>query len=133
MEHNSRAITPQGFLPFIRRQSVCIAAIAGILLGSIPSACFISAGRERATAANSGPKRYELTGVVKSMNAADQTAVISHDKVGNYMPAMTMTYKIKDDKGFAAMHEGDRITATLVVTDSAEMWLENVRATSTKE
>lgn len=118
---------------FDRPQSVCLAALCGTVLGFVLSACYLSAGHEPSASAHSDPRRYPLTGVVKSIDTHARTATVAHDKVGDYMPAMTMTYKIKDDKGFASMHEGDQIKATLVVTDSGEMWLESVVVTSTQK
>jgi Cu/Ag efflux protein CusF len=71
-------------------------------------------------------RRYELKGVVKSVDRPNRSATIKHEKVGNYMDAMTMPFLIKDEKALNTMRPGDRIKATLVVTDDGGQWLENV-------
>lgn len=70
--------------------------------------------------------RYELTGVVQSVDRAKRRAVIKHEKVGDYMEAMTMPFAIKDAKALGELRPGNRIKATLVVTDEGAMWLENI-------
>jgi Cu/Ag efflux protein CusF len=75
-------------------------------------------------------KRYELRGVVKSVDKPNRRATIRHEKVGDYMDAMTMPFLIKDEKALNTMRPGDQIKATLVVTDDGGLWLENVAITS---
>ena len=75
-------------------------------------------------------RRYELRGVVKSVDRPNHSATIKHEKVGNYMDAMTMPFLIKDEKALNTMRPGDQIKATLVVTDDGGQWLENVVITS---
>ncbi|HEY6403266.1 MAG TPA: copper-binding protein [Blastocatellia bacterium] len=71
-------------------------------------------------------KRYELRGVVKSVDRPNRSATIKHEKVGDYMGAMTMPFLIKDEKALKEMRPGDQIKATLVVTGDGGQWLENV-------
>jgi Cu/Ag efflux protein CusF len=75
-------------------------------------------------------KRYELRGVVKSVDGPNRSATIKHEKVGDYMGAMTMPFLIKDEKALKEMRPGDQIKATLVVTNDGGQWLENVVITS---
>lgn len=71
-------------------------------------------------------ERYELKGVVQSVDKAKRRATIKHEKVGDLMDAMTMPFQIKDAKALAAMKPGDQIKATLVVTDDGGQWLEKI-------
>jgi Cu/Ag efflux protein CusF len=71
-------------------------------------------------------KRYELRGVVKSVDKPNRRATIKHEKVGDYMDAMTMPFPIKDEKALNTMRPGDQIRATLVATNDGGLWLENV-------
>ena len=75
-------------------------------------------------------KRYELRGVVKSVDRPNRSATIKHEKVGDYMGPMTMPFFVKDEKALNSMRPGDQIKATLVVTDDGGQWLENVVITS---
>ena len=62
-------------------------------------------------------KHYPLAGKVVSVNAKDQTAAIDASAIPNFMEAMTMDYPIKSKTEFASLHPGDRITATVDVSD----------------
>ncbi|HYJ45307.1 MAG TPA: SCO family protein [Pyrinomonadaceae bacterium] len=70
-------------------------------------------------------KRYELKGVVVSVDKPHSSALISHEEIKGYMEAMTMSYTLKDAWPLDVMKPGDQIQATLVVTD-ASAWLEDV-------
>jgi Cu/Ag efflux protein CusF len=64
-------------------------------------------------------KRYPMKGEVKSLDANNKSAMIDAGKIGDWMEAMTMEYKVKPDSEFAKLHAGDRIEATVVVNDAA--------------
>jgi Cu/Ag efflux protein CusF len=62
-------------------------------------------------------KRYPMQGEVKALDASNKTAMIAAGKIGDWMEAMTMEYPIKPDSEFQKLHVGDRIEATVVVSD----------------
>jgi Cu/Ag efflux protein CusF len=70
--------------------------------------------------------RYELKGIVQSVDKAKKRATIRHEKVGDLMGAMTMPFSIKDEKALNEMEPGDQIKGTLVTTGDGGMWLENI-------
>ena len=59
------------------------------------------------------------------MDRPKRSAKIKHEKVSDYMGAMTMPFLVKDEKALNTMRPGDQIKATLVVTDDGRQWLEN--------
>ena len=73
--------------------------------------------------ASCGPKaeskRYPMQGEVKALDAGAKTATIAAGKVGNWMEAMTMEYPVKPEAEFEKLHVGDKIEATVVVSDPA--------------
>ena len=71
-------------------------------------------------------RRYEFKGVIRSVNKPQKTAVIRHEKVGDYMEPMTMPFWIRDEKALAQLEARDQIVATLVVTKKDGEWLENI-------
>jgi protein SCO1 len=72
-------------------------------------------------------RRFQLTGVVVGREASPQRVVVAHDAVDGLMPSMSMAFDIR---GVAPpVRDGDRIAATLVVTDSRS-WLEDVTVRS---
>jgi Cu/Ag efflux protein CusF len=64
-------------------------------------------------------KRYPMQGQVTALDATTHTATIAAGKIGDWMEAMTMEYKVKPDAEFQKLHVGDRIEATVVVGDPA--------------
>jgi Cu/Ag efflux protein CusF len=64
-------------------------------------------------------KRYPMQGQVTALDATTHTATIAAGKIGDWMEAMTMEYKVKPDAEFQKLHVGDRIGATVVVGDPA--------------
>jgi Cu/Ag efflux protein CusF len=70
--------------------------------------------------------RYELKGIVQSVDKAKKHATIKHEKVGDLMGAMTMPFLIKDEKALNEMEPGDQIKATLVTTGDGGLWLEKI-------
>jgi len=73
-------------------------------------------------------RRYQVTGTVAGGELSSARVVLAHDAVAGLMPAMTMTFEVRDKA--PALREGDRVIATLAVTDSRS-WLENVKVTAT--
>jgi protein SCO1/2 len=97
-------------------RAVVILATASIL---------IPACRPRAA----GPEqRYPVKGTVVSVDKRGSTATIAHEAIPGYMEAMTMPFKLKDERLLSDMAEGDRVQATLVVA-GLKSWLEDVVVT----
>ena len=74
-----------------------------------------------------GLRRFQLNGVVVGRETSPPRVVIAHDAVPGLMPAMSMGFEIADPSA-PALADGDRIVATLVVSD-ANSWLEDVKVT----
>jgi Cu/Ag efflux protein CusF len=100
---------------------------APLLTGSISSTAGSarSAGDSHALRGRQ-ESRYELKGVVQSVDKAKKRATIKHEKVGDLMDAMTMPFFIKDEKSLDEMEPGDQIKATLVTTSDGGQWLEKI-------
>jgi Cu/Ag efflux protein CusF len=62
-------------------------------------------------------KRYPMQGEVKALDASAHTATIAAGKIGDWMEAMTMEYSVKPDAEFQKLHVGDKIEATVMVSD----------------
>jgi len=64
-------------------------------------------------------KRYPMQGEIKGLDTTSKTATIAAGKIGDWMEAMTMEYRVKPDAEFEKLHTGDRIEATVVVSDGS--------------
>jgi protein SCO1/2 len=69
-------------------------------------------------------KRYDLKGKVVSVDRAKGEVVMDHEEIRGYMAAMRMPFKLRDRDALAAVAGGDRLQATLVVSED-DYWLEN--------
>lgn len=81
-----------------------------------------------------GDDRYPLEGKIESLDILDRELTVAHEEIPGLMPAMTMPFKMPEDKSLMArfrgmrlerLRRGDVITATLVVKAN-ESWIENV-------
>jgi protein SCO1/2 len=71
-----------------------------------------------AAAATAPVKTYPIRGKIVSVNGAN--VMLDHEAVPGFMDAMTMSYKLKDPAIVSELHPGDRITATLLVSQDAD-------------
>src|ERR1700691_3560454 len=75
------------------------------------------------------PKHYTLRGHVLSKNQDTQQLTINHDAVPGFMPAMAMSYQVKDLQGLDQVEPGDQITADVVVENADTYWLDHLNIT----
>jgi protein SCO1/2 len=68
-----------------------------------------------------------MTGVVKNILIKEAQVVISHEKVGDYMPAMTMPFKVRDPKWLVSLHTNLPVKFQLVIQDQ-ESWIDQIQA-----
>ena len=73
----------------------------------------------------SNAARYELKGKVEHVDKRGSAVTIAHTEIADYMPAMTMPFKLKDESLYDELAPGDEVTATLVVAGDRS-WLEDV-------
>jgi protein SCO1/2 len=73
-------------------------------------------------------KRYPLKGKVVSVDKAKKTAMIEHNEIQGYMPAMTMPFPVHADWVWEDLTPGAEIQAELVIDETAKepYWLENI-------
>lgn len=67
--------------------------------------------------AASALRQYQMKGEIMGLDAGQRVATIKHEKIPDFMGAMTMGYPVKDPAEFAGLAVGDRITATVYVSD----------------
>ena len=63
------------------------------------------------------PKLYPIHGEIKALDEKTQTATIKHEKIGDWMDAMTMEFPVKPETEFRKLKVGQTIDATVVVND----------------
>jgi protein SCO1/2 len=68
---------------------------------------------------------YPFKGKVISVERQDKLVVIAHEAIPGFMDAMTMGFKLKDERDFDRLQRGDRVQASLVV-QGMESWLESL-------
>jgi protein SCO1 len=68
---------------------------------------------------------FPLRGEVVGVDTARGRVVIAHEEIPNYMPAMTMPFKVKNPALLRGLAPGDSVGATLAVSRT-ESWLEAI-------
>jgi protein SCO1/2 len=64
------------------------------------------------------PRQYEVKGQIVRVDAARGEVLLDHEDIKNFMPAMTMPYKVEDPALLQGKEPGDLVTATLVVGEN---------------
>ena len=70
-----------------------------------------------------------MTGEIIAIDRATHQLIVRNEDIPNFMKAMTMPFTVKDPAVLDHAQIGQRIKATLVVTDT-ESWLEEVQVTA---
>lgn len=76
--------------------------------------------------ASENAKRYPLKGKVISVDKVKQKATIDHEKIPDFMEAMTMSFPIYDNDVLGTLNKGDEIKAELIDNGDGDYWLENI-------
>src|SRR6185436_17669848 len=73
---------------------------------------------------NTNVQRYDVKGVVRELFPERKTVKIDHQKIANYMDAMTMDFEVKNTNELQGLQAGDQVTFRMVVT-ADDGWIEN--------
>lgn len=77
-------------------------------------------------------KRYPLRGRIIRLDPRTHAAVIDGQKIEGWMGAMTMEYPVKDLSEFQALHNGERIAATVFVRN-LDFWIADIHRDEAQE
>lgn len=73
-----------------------------------------------------GQQVFQVTGVVMKLEPGGKTAMIKHEAIPGYMPAMTMPFTVRETNELARVKPGDRVSFRLNVT-AAEGWIDQLK------
>lgn len=97
-----------------------LATLAAVLLFS---ACQQSSVKEEAK--DEPLKQYALHGEVLRLDSQGKIAAIKHEKIGDWMEAMTMEFPVKDPAEFDKLRIGETINATVNVQGNS-YWVSDI-------
>lgn len=86
---------------------------------------FFCAACNRQPTLSADAKKFDFKGKVVSVDKSLRLLSIAHEEIKDYMPAMTMSFKVKDNWVFEIVKPGNQIAAAYIV-DGADSWLEEV-------
>ena len=69
---------------------------------------------------------FQVKGVVQELKPAEKTVVIKHEKIPDYMDAMTMPFEVKDVKELDGLQPGDTVSFRMIVTPE-EGWIDQIK------
>mgnify|MGYP000901331695 CR=1 FL=1 len=96
-----------------------------VLRGMLAIACL--SGWMSAASPDPAPTEIHLArGVLRRIGTDQRTAVIRHEPIPNYMPAMTMELTVKDPHELEGLKVGDTITFRLLATDETH-WIDTLK------
>jgi protein SCO1/2 len=75
-------------------------------------------------------RQYELRGQILAVRPEANEVLIKHGDIKNFMPGMTMPFRVRDAALLSGKAAGDLVTATLLVGDN-EAWLTTIDKTGT--
>jgi protein SCO1 len=81
--------------------------------------------RAAETVANAVPQSYQVRGLVREIAADRRTALIRHETIPGYMPAMTMELNVRNTNELAGIVAGDSILFRLQVNDETH-WIDQI-------
>lgn len=70
-------------------------------------------------------RAYSVKGVVEEIKPDGRTAIIAHEEIPGYMPAMTMPFRVKNTNELAGINPRDILQFRMVVTED-DGWIEKV-------
>jgi len=73
---------------------------------------------------------YSVKGVVKEVKPAAKSVKIEHEKIPNYMDAMTMDFDVQDAKELSGIQPGDYVSFRMTVTDK-DAWIDQISRIAT--
>ncbi len=69
---------------------------------------------------------YTVRGLVKSLKRPEREAVIRHEEIPGYMPAMTMPFTVRESRELEGVDPGDSVEFRLRVTEN-DGWIDQVK------
>src|SRR5438552_18257593 len=97
----------------IMRRSISLSYVLVALLGFSALSC----RHERV---------FQVNGVVKEVLPERKRVKIEHEKIPNYMEAMTMIFDVKDAKELNGIEPGDKVSFRMIVTDK-DGWIDQIK------
>jgi protein SCO1/2 len=88
----------------------------------------LATDQPKAQRASASTRRFELSGTVKSVDAAGGHLVVDHGDIPGFMGAMTMSYKVGQHENLKNISAGDQIQSDVVVSETGSH-LENIEVT----
>ena len=95
----------------------------------------VLAGCQQTTAVKEEPKdepvkEYALHGEVLRLDTQGKIAAIKHEKIGDWMEAMTMEFPVKEQSEFDKLRTGEKINATVTV-QGPRYWIGEIQEDTT--
>lgn len=78
------------------------------------------------TNAVAGLRVFTVKGVIRAVKSGENTVVIRHEEIPNYMAAMTMPFKVRNVQDLSGLKEGDAVSFRLSVTEE-DGWIDQIR------
>jgi protein SCO1/2 len=99
------------------------------VLQSVSAALLLGVASCQPRQAQGEARIFEVRGVVMKLEKDRKTIVVKHEAVPNYMPAMTMPFRVKEPAQISGLRPGDAVTFRLFVTKDTS-WIDQITSTA---
>ena len=110
-------------LPYIMRNlfnKVWILGLGLVCLAEVLTAC-----RQKAAAPSPALRVFTVKGVIKELEPDGKTAIIRHEAIPGYMPAMIMPFEVRDTNALRGLKAGDGVSFQLDISPT-EGWIQSI-------
>lgn len=73
----------------------------------------------------SSPRIFSVKGIVKELNLPEKQVRIEHEKIPDYMDAMTMSFDVKNTNELTGLQPGDYVSFRMTVTTN-DGWIDQI-------
>jgi len=111
-------------LSLMNFSKLCLGYLVGVML--------VSCGQQPAGTKGGSEKLEEtlrvftVNGIVKETEHADNTLIVEHEAIPDFMPAMTMPFKVKNPVELEGLQPGNAIKFRLSVAENRS-WIDQIR------
>jgi protein SCO1/2 len=92
----------------------------------ITTLLLVAANLAHANATNAPTQTHATRGLIRELAADHATAVIRHEAIPGYMPAMTMELNVRDTNELTGITVGDTVTFRLLANDDTH-WIDQIK------
>jgi protein SCO1/2 len=107
------------------KPKIVLAVLGTLTLAAVVGVVALNRNAAPRQAPRAGLQTFQVNGVIRNLDAPNQTVRVTHEEIPNYMPAMTMPLTVKDVALLQGLAAGDNVRFELTVTED-DSWISHL-------